>query len=389
MRLRLSTAGESHGPALCGVLDGMPHGVPFNEEAINEDLRRRQGGYGRGGRMKIERDRIEVLSGIRSGHSIGAPIAFVVRNVDHGSWLDTMSPFGENPAAKALTRPRPGHADLAGALKLEITDARDILERSSARSTAIRVAAGALCKALLKQVGVELGCHVVSIGDVLAPPVSATDVEEIRAALLRAEASEVRCADAAAGDRMKQAIKDAQHLGDSLGGIGEVIALGLPAGLGSHAEWDRRIDGQIAQSLCSIQSVKAVEIGLGLESARRRGSEVHDPIGYEGEHFTRLSNRAGGIEGGMTNGQPVIARAAFKPIPTLARALASVDLQSKENFSAHKERTDSCAVPAGAVIAEAALAFVLANALLDKTGGDSLAEVMRNLEGHLRVIAKL
>ena len=389
MRLRLLTAGESHGPGLCGILEGLPHGIPFDEETINDDLRRRQGGYGRGGRQKIEHDRIEVLSGIRGKHSIGSPIAFVVRNLDFASWTDTMSPFGENPAAKALTRPRPGHADLAGALRFEITDARDVLERSSARSTAIRVAAGALCKALLKAAGVTVGCHVAAIGDVSAPLVSGTDVDAIVAAIARAEVSEVRCADPDASERMKQAIKNAQKEGDSLGGIGEVIAWGVPAGLGSHAEWDRRLDGQIAQSFCSIQSVKAVEIGLGMESARLRGSQVHDPIAFAQGAFTRPSNRAGGIEGGITNGEPVIARAAFKPIPTLARALASVDLQSKENFSAHKERTDSCAVPAGSVIAEAALAFVLASALLDKTGGDSLSEVLRNLDGHRRAIAAL
>jgi len=394
MRLRLQTAGESHGPALCGILEGLPHGLPLDKAKLDGDLRRRQGGYGRGGRMKIEKDEIEILAGVRGGRTLGSPIAFVVRNLDFDAWTDTMSPFGDNPAAKPLTRPRPGHADLAGALKLGITDARDVLERSSARSTAIRVAAGALCKALLAEAGIELVTHVVAIGEAKAPALEVTDPALLRAARDRAEASEVRCADAEAGQRMVQAIRAAQREGDSLGGVAEVIAWGLPPGLGSHAEWDLRLDGRIAQALLSIQSVKAVEIGMGLESASRRGSEVHDPIGYEptGDQegrFVRPSNRAGGIEGGITNGEPVVARAAFKPIPTLARALGSVDLATKEAFSAQKERTDSCAVPAGGVIAEAALAFVLADALLDKTGGDSLTEVLRNLQGHRDALLRL
>lgn len=386
MRLRLSTSGESHGPALCGILDGLPHGIPLDKALIDADLTRRQSGYGRGGRMKIERDQIEVLAGVRSGHTIGAPLAFVIRNLDHDAWTDTMSPFGPNPAAKALTRPRPGHADLAGALRFEISDARDVLERASARSTAIRVAAGAICKALLRQCGIELACHVTTIGGVDAPPATFVSAAALRAL---AETSDVRCADDATGSRMIEAIKAAQKTGDSLGGIGEVVVWGVPPGLGSHAEWDARLDGRLAQALLSIQSVKAVEVGLGMESARRRGSQVHDPIAYDGGRYTRATNHAGGIEGGITNGEPIVVRAAFKPIPTLARALASVDLATKEAFSAQKERTDSCAVPAGAVIAEAAVAYVIADALLDKTGGDSLAEVLRNLAAHVDAIARL
>jgi chorismate synthase len=384
VRLRLATAGESHGPSLCGILDGLPHGLRLDEARLREAMHRRQRGYGRGGRQKIERDELEILSGVRGGLTIGAPVAFLVRNRDHDAWLDTMSPFGDNAAARPLTRPRPGHADLAGALKLELTDARDVLERASARSTAIRVGAGALCAALLDELGVTIWSHVVRIGTVDAPALG-----DLAAARVRAEASEVRCADDASGARMVEAIVAAQHDGDSLGGVVEVIAAGVPAGLGSHAEWDRRLDGRIAQAFMSIPSCKGIEVGLGFASATQRGSEVHDPIAHDGRRFTRPTNHAGGIEGGITNGEPVVVRAAFKPIPTLARPLASVDLATKQSFSAQKERTDSCAVPAAAVIAEAALAFVLADALLDKTGGDSMREVARNLAAHAAAVRAL
>jgi chorismate synthase len=348
-------------------------------------MHRRQRGYGRGGRQKIERDELEIISGARGGLTIGAPVAFLVRNRDHDAWRETMSPFGENTAARPITRPRPGHADLAGALKLELTDARDVLERASARSTAVRVGAGALCAALLDELGVRLWSHVLRIGPVEAPALSG----DLAAARVRADVSDVRCADDESGARMVEAIRAAQHDGDSLGGVVEVIASGVPAGLGSHAEWDRRLDGRIAQSLMSIPSCKGVEVGLGFASATRRGSEVHDPIAHDGQRFTRPTNHAGGIEGGITNGEPVVVRAAYKPIPTLARPLASVDLATKQPFSAQKERTDACAVPAAAVIAEAALAFVLADALLDKTGGDSMREVARNLAAHAAALRAL
>ena len=381
-RLRLSTAGESHGPGLVAILDGLPHGLTVEKAAIDADLKRRQGGYGRGGRMKIEKDEVEVLAGLRGGKTLGSPLAMVVRNLDHASWTDVMHPFEPPSGArgKALTRPRPGHADLPGALKLGLHDARDVLERSSARSTAVRVAAGAVCKALLSACGAEVMSHVTRIGDVTAPPLPEShDLSEARS---RAEQSDVRCVDEAASSKMIEAIRAAQQAGDSLGGVVEVIVAGLPPGLGSHAEWDLRLDGRLAQALMSIQAMKGVEVGLGFATAERRGSEVHDPIHYEGRVFRRPSNRAGGIEGGITNGEPVVARAAMKPIPTLARPLASVDLESKEAFSAQKERTDACAVPAAAVVAEAAVAFVLADALLDKTGGDSMDEVLRNLAAY-------
>ncbi len=382
-RLRLLTAGESHGPGLVALLEGLPHGLVVEKSAIDGDLARRQSGFGRGGRMKIESDEVEVLAGLRGGRTLGSPLALLVRNRDFANWTDVMHPFDEPKGAKALTRPRPGHADLSGSLKLGLHDARDVLERSSARSTAARVAAGAVCKALLAAAGAEVMCHVTRIGDVTAPPVDG-DWASARA---RAEASEVRCADDAASQQMMAAIAAAQKNGDSLGGVVEVVCWGLPPGLGSHVEWDLRLDGRIAQALMSIQAMKCVEIGLGLQSASQPGSTVHDPILYQGGKFVRPTNHAGGIEGGNTNGEPVVARAAMKPIPTLARPLPSVDLQTKAPFDAQKERTDSCAVPAAAVVAEAAVAFVLADALLEKTGGDSMDEVRRNLAAYRDAVA--
>jgi chorismate synthase len=384
-RLRLLTAGESHGPGLVALLEGLPHGLRVDKAAIDGDLRRRQMGYGRGGRMKIETDTVEVLAGLRGGATLGSPLAMLVRNADFANWTDVMDPFAEPTGArsKALTRPRPGHADLSGSLKLGLHDARDVLERSSARSTAARVAAGAVCKALLSVCGAEMMCHVTRIGHVAAPPITLPFAE----AKAKAEASEVRCVDDAASQEMIAAIQAAQKSGDSLGGVVEVICWGLPAGLGSHVEWDLRLDGRVAQALMSIQAMKGVEIGMGFETGARPGSQVHDPILFENGRFVRPSNHAGGIEGGNTNGEPVVARCVMKPIPTLARPLASVDLQTKQAFDAQKERTDSCAVPAAGVVAEAALAFVLADALLDKTGGDSLEEVLRNLKAYRDALA--
>ncbi len=380
-RLSLKTAGESHGPALVAILDGIPHGLRLDRAAIDRELARRQGGYGRGGRMKIETDQIEVLAGLRGGVTMGAPLALVVRNRDHANWLGAMDPW-QAPSGdgdKALTRPRPGHADLAGAIKLGLHDARDVLERSSARSTTVRVAAGAICKALLSACGIELMAHVTRIGQVALSDVLRADFV---AARTRAASSAVYCVDAETSARMVEEIKAAQKDGDSLGGDVEVIAWNVPVGLGDHSEWDRRLDGRIAQALMSIQAMKAVEIGLGKESGARRGSVVHDPILYEAGVFTRPSNNAGGIEGGNSDGMPIVARCTMKPIPTLARPLASVDLVTKEAFDAQKERTDSCAVPAAAVVAEAAVAFVLADALLDKTGGDTMQEVLRSLAAY-------
>lgn len=376
------TAGESHGPSLVAILEGLPHGLAVSREAIDADLTRRQQGYGRGGRMKIETDKVDVLAGLRGGVTLGAPLAMAVRNADHANWLDVMDPFtppsGER--AKALTRPRPGHADLAGALKLGLHDARDVLERSSARSTAVRVAAGAVCKQLLRACGIETLCHVVRIAAAEAPALTTRDDGELRAARDKAEASPVRAVDEAAGQAMVAEIQAAQKAGDSVGGIVEVVAWGAPPGLGSHAEWDQRLDGRLAMALMSIQAMKGVEVGIGFGAAEARGSAVFDPILHDGKRFTRPSNRMGGLEGGITNGEPIVVRAAMKPIPTLARPLPSVDLATKVAFDAQKERTDSCAVPAAAVVAEAALAFVLADALLDKLGGDTMDEVLRSLK---------
>lgn len=380
------TAGESHGPALAAILEGLPHGLTVEESAINADLRRRQMGYGRGGRMKIEKDMVRVLGGLRGGVTLGAPLALMIENADFANWTDVMHPFAppSGERAKALTRPRPGHADLAGALKLGLHDARDVLERSSARSTTARVAAGSVCKALLRACGIEMMCHVARIAEVEAPPIGA-DYARARDA---AEASEVRCVDGAASAAMIEAIKSAQKEGDSVGGIVEVIAWNVPPGLGSHAEWTERLDGRIALALMSIQAMKGVEIGRGFGCASVRGSSLFDPILHDGKKFTRPTNNMGGVEGGITNGEPVVARAAMKPIPTLARPLPSVDLATKQPFDAQKERTDSCAVPAAAVVAEAALAFVLADALLDKFGGDTMDEVKRSLEAYRADLAK-
>lgn len=382
------TAGESHGPGLVAILEGLPHGLAVDKTAIDSDLHRRQLGYGRGGRMKIEKDEVEVLAGMRGGKTLGSPLAMVVRNRDFAAWTDVMDPFAPptGERSKALTRPRPGHADLSGAMKLGLHDARDVLERSSARSTTMRVAAGAVCKALLRACGADILVHVTRIGDVAAPPIPAgMSLAEARD---RAEKSEVRCVDDAAGQKMIAAIQAAQKDGDSLGGVVEVICWGLVAGLGSHVEWDLRLDGRIAMALMSIQAMKGVEVGMGFRTGELRGSEVHDPILYENGRFVRPSNHAGGVEGGNTNGEPVVARCAMKPIPTLARPLPSVDLATKQPFDAQKERTDACAVPAAGVVAEAAIAFVLADALLDKTGGDSMDEVLRNLNAYREALAK-
>lgn len=391
-RLRLHTAGESHGPAICAVLDGLPHGLRVDKAAIDHDLRRRQQGYGRGGRMKIERDEVEVLAGLRGGRTLGTPLMLVVRNLDHKNWATSMDPFCA-PSEEPLTRPRPGHVDLAGSLKLGLHDARDVLERSSARSTAARVAAGAVARLLLSEAGISLCAHTVRVGAITAPSALELDPQALAALRERAEADAeggagLRCADPQAAQAMRAQVQEAQRQGDSIGGVVEVVAWGAPPGLGRHDEWDGRLDGRLGQAVLSVQAMKAVEIGLGLESAARPGSAVHDPILYEGGAFRRPSNHAGGIEGGLTNGEPIVVRAAMKPIPTLARPLPSVDLRTKEAFSAQKERTDACAIAAAAVVVEAAVAFVLCDALLDKTGGDTLAEVLAALGSYRDALAR-
>ena len=377
-RLRWSTAGESHGPELVAIVEGIPSGLPLLEDDLAIDLARRQGGYGRGGRMKIERDRALLVGGVRGGRTLGGPIALRIVNADHANWEGRMgaAPFAAPPPP--MTEPRPGHADLAGGMKYGTHDLRDILERASARETAARVAVGGVCKKLLAAIDIEVFAHVVSIGSVVAPPV-ADPYDDVRA---RARADDLACADSEASARMRDHIRETSHSGDTLGGVFELIAIGCPPGLGSHVQWDRKLDGRIAQALMSIPAIKGVELGLGFEAARRPGSSVHDPIHYDdAEHrFVRPSNGAGGLEGGMTNGMPVVCRAAMKPISTLRKPLRSVDVVSKEPRDAAFERSDVCAVPAASVIGEAMLAITLAEAVLEKFGGDGLSEIVARVE---------
>jgi chorismate synthase len=384
-RLRWSTAGESHGPELVAIVEGIPAGMALLAEEVDDDLARRQRGYGRGGRMKIETDRVRLLAGVRGGETLGGPIALGITNRDHDNWAGRMgaAPFPEPP--EALTRARPGHADLAGGLKYDRHDLRDILERASARETAARVAVGAVCRRLLSALSADVFGHVVAIGQVRAN-VSGMPFDQIRA---RSRASDLACADPEAEQAMRAAILETSHAGDTLGGTFEVVATGIPPGLGSHVQWDRKLDGALAQALMCIHAIKGVEIGIGFEAARLRGSEVHDPIGYDAETraFTRPSNRAGGLEGGITNGMPVVCRAAMKPIATLKRALSSVDVKTKEIFVAAFERSDVCAVAAASVVGEAMVAITLAGALLEKLGGDSLGEVTENLANYQRRLA--
>ena len=392
-RFRFTTAGESHGPALAAVVEGVPAGVPISAEGIDAELRRRQGGYGRGGRMRIESDRAEILSGVRHGETLGSPVTLLVRNRDWENWTAAMSPAavadgGDDGAMRRVFFPRPGHADLVGALKYDRADARDILERASARETAARVAAGAVAKRLLAEVGITVGSHVVSLGGVVARAPEALP-EDLNAA---ADPSPVRCLDAEAEGRMIDAIDAAKGAGDTLGGVVEVVARGVPAGLGSHVSWDRKLDGRLAGALMSIQAIKGVEVGLGFEAAARPGSRVHDAIVLDGSAqgggYGRVGNNAGGLEGGISTGQPLVLRAAMKPISTLMQPLRTVDLRTGEPAEAVRERSDVCAVPAAGVVAEAMVALVLADALLEKVGGDSLAEVRRNLGGYLDRISE-
>ncbi len=384
MTFRFTTAGESHGRGLVGILEGIPAGLVVPTERINAELKRRMGGYGRGARMKIEADQIEWLAGVRAGETLGSPIAMLVWNRDWEHWQDVMAPEADTPDVEGgqggrrrqVTRPRPGHADLAGSLKYDRQDARDILERASARETVARVACGAVCKLLLEQFDIEIGSHVVELGGVTARYRSPLPAPLNQAS----DASPVRCLDPDAEKEMVARIDAAKAAGDTLGGVVEVLALGVPVGLGSHVSWDRKLDGRLAQALMSIPAVKGVELGLGFEAARRKGSEVHDEI-LPG--LARATNRAGGTEGGMTTGEPLVARVAMKPISTLMSPLRTVDLKTGDPAQAQSERSDVTAVPAMGVIAEAMLALVLAQALLEKFGGDALNETKRNFEGYL------
>lgn len=381
--LRYLTAGESHGPTLTTILEGIPADLPLAAEEINLDLARRQRGYGRGGRMRIEKDEANIVGGVRHGLTMGGPIAILIANRDWENWKLTMDlrPGGsETDPKEPVTRPRPGHADLAGALKYSQRDIRNVLERASARETAARVAVGGVCKRLLREFDIEVFSHVVAIGGIEAKT-DALSFAEIRE---RAEASEVRCADPEAGEAMMRKIDEARKRGTTLGGVFEVVALNLPVGLGSYVHWDRKLDGRLAQAVMSIQAIKGVEIGLGFEGGRRFGFETHDEIFYENGRFIRKTNRAGGLEGGMSNGEPIVIRGAMKPISTQYAPLASVDLLTKEPFKASVERSDICSVPAAGVIGEAVVAFEIARTFREKFGGDSLEEVRRNYEGYLK-----
>lgn len=384
-RLRFLTAGESHGKGLIGILEGIPSGLFLLSEDINRELQRRQAGYGRGGRMKIESDRAEIISGVRWGKTIGSPISLLIENKDWKNWQEGMSSdekyIGSIPS---VTRPRPGHADLAGALKYNHKDMRNILERSSARETAMRVAIGSVAKKFLSQFGINIGSYVLQIGSVKIQNTK-YKIQNFREAFEKAENSQVRCPDEIASQKMMELIDIATKNGDTIGGVFEVSATGVPLGLGSHIQWDKRLDGQLAYALMGIQAIKGVEIGAGFEMAERFGSEVMDEIFYSSRDsgFYRETNNAGGIEGGMTNGMPIVIRAAMKPIPTLRKPLRSVDIITKEPFEAAYERSDTCAVPAASVIAEAVTAIVIANAFLEKFGGDSIAETQRNYDGYL------
>jgi chorismate synthase len=390
--IRFTTAGESHGQALVCILEGMPAGVPLSASDVDEQLARRQQGYGRGRRMQIERDVVELLSGVRAGETLGSPIAMLVRNRDWKNWSEIMDPAPRaddpEPRRRAVTRVRPGHADLTGLLKYDRSDARDILERASARETTARVAAGAVCRRFLDEFGVRIGSHLSHLGgiDAARPQPMPADINAA------ADSSQLRTLDAAAERAMIERIDAVKREGNTLGGICEIVADGLPVGLGSHVSWDRKLDGRIGAAMMSIPAVKGVEIGIGFEAARRTGAEVHDEIERAADrplagNVRRRSNRAGGLEGGMTTGEPLVVRVAMKPISTLMRPLQTVDVATGAAAQATAERSDVTAAPAMGVIAEAMLAIVLADAFVEKFGGDSLTEVRRNYDGYVSHVA--
>jgi len=386
--LRFLTAGETHGPQLTAIIEGLPSNLEIDFEALDFQLRRRQKGYGRGRRMQIESDSAKIVAGVRHGKTTGAPLAIVIENKDWVHWKTVMSvePVeGDDETKRRVHRPRPGHADLNGGLKYNLKDLRNVLERSSARETAARVACGAVARQLLEKFGIKIAGFVVSIGDVTAK-IPDLPLDELIAIT---EESPVRVADPEAEKRMIELIDQAKKEGDSLGGVVCCIVEGVPVGLGSHVQWDRKLDGRIAQAVVSINAFKGVEFGLGFEAGRRPGSQVHDPIMYErGRGFYRASNNAGGIEGGMTTGEPIVVRGVMKPIPTLYKPLASVDIDTKEPFLAQVERSDTCAVPAASVVMEHVVAWEVARAFLEKFGGDSMEEIRANYENYLRQVAE-
>jgi chorismate synthase len=387
--LRWLTAGESHGPELVAILEGMPAGVPVGPEEIQADLQRRKLGYGRGARQKFEQDELTISGGIRFGETVGSPIALRIGNTEWPRWVDVMSATPVDPETlpkgrgAALTRPRPGHADLVGMQKYGFAEARNVLERASARETAARVALGAIARAFLAELGVQLVAHTLSIGTVRVPDDAALPGIDDVATL---DADPLRCFDAATSEAMVAEVDRAHDDGDTLGGVVEVLAFGLPPGLGSYTHWDRRLDAKLAAALMGIQAIKGVEVGDGFETARRRGSEAHDELVRGADGIERLTDRAGGTEGGMSTGTLLRVRAAMKPISTVPHALRTVDVATGDAAEAHHQRSDVCAVPAAGVVAEAMTALVLADAMLEKFGGDSVAETRRNLEGYLAAI---
>ncbi|MGF2948020.1 chorismate synthase [Microbacterium alcoholitolerans] len=387
--LRVLTAGESHGPELIAIMEGLPSGVTITAEAIQADLQRRKLGYGRGSRMKFEQDELTISSGIVHGRTLGSPIALRIGNTEWPKWTEVMNPAPTELTDRsrgrgaALTRPRPGHADLVGMQKYDFDEARPILERASARETAARVALGALARAFLSELGIRLVSHTLSIGPVQVPHDAALPTPDDVDAL---DADPLRCFDASTSALMVAEVDAAKKDGDTLGGIVEVLAYGLPPGVGSHVHWDRRLDGRLAQALMSIQAIKGVEVGDGFETTRRRGSAAHDELFNAADGITRASDRAGGTEGGMTTGTVLRVRAGMKPIATVPRALHTVDVASGESATAHHQRSDVCAVPAAGVVAEAMVAIELVNSLLEKFGGDSVGETRRNIESYLAAI---
>ncbi len=386
MQFKFTTAGESHGPALITLIEGVPSGMPIDRAAIDHELWRRQQGYGRGGRMKIESDTVQILSGVRHGKALGSPISLMIENKDFIHWEDVMSAkvLDQQPKnPRTVTRPRPGHADLPGGQKYQMRDLRDILERASARETAARVAAGAVAKQFLSQFGVEIRSHVAKLGSIPETPIMA----EWESIVSIPESSELNCSDSSIEKEMIKLIDDTKANGDTLGGVFEIVARGVPVGLGSHTSWEDKLDGRIARAIMSIHAIKAVEIGEGVANAGRVGSNVHDEIGHDGKKFTRPTNRAGGLEGGITNGEELRVRGYMKPISTLRKALNSVDIETKAESPAAFERSDITAVPAAGVIGESMLAIVLANSVREKFGGDSLEEALTNFQAYSSSLA--
>ena len=380
-RLQFLTAGESHGKGLLGILDGIPAGLEISEDYIDEQLKRRQMGHGRGGRMKIEKDHGEIWSGVRHGKTLASPIGILVQNLDWKNWTEKMSITPVDKEIKEVTLPRPGHADLAGVQKYGFTDIRNVLERSSARETTMRVALGSICRKLLEEVGIHIASRVVQIHNIIDTDKVDCEIKELNS---KVDRSPVRCINKAIETQMINVIDAAKQSGDSVGGIFEVIASGVPYGLGSFTQWTEKLQARISAMMMSINAFKGIEIGSGFRSAAKFGSEVHDEIGHDGKKFTRYSNNAGGLEGGMSNAQPIVLWMSMKPISTLIKPLRSIDVITFEKKKAHKERTDACAVPAASIIAESMLCITLADALLEKFGGDSIEQ----LKAHMKATAK-